>query len=335
VNRTKVRKNIAKDGKDKQRDGGFLNITTHVAKSEVSDDSEYVGENFKEQLTRAMGSNDKAISDLNKTKMKFKQKEAEIGVIPFNMSLTRKAKQLKGIQNDQSGLVVPSTEETKNQNESDSKAKIIDLEDDYQDFNYNRDIDEIDSRRSKMKSEEQGRNIPSEPLEISTPCSLDAKNTPENHTKGTKFGSVKNIHPQDGILKDTKKHTEIEDSNDEAELMNKTFTNIENNDALDQDTSLESPIIRKGEGNTTPRSLNDHLLTPNSNPKRKWTKGSVKLNLNDSFMKNEQSVLEADTLNYEPGQNPEWKKTPLYMISHGCESADEIIGALLDIKNID
>jgi hypothetical protein len=320
VNRTKERKNIAKDGKDKQKDGGFLNITTHVAKfakSEVSDDSEYVGETFKKQLTKTMGSNDKAISELNKSRMNFKQKEAEIGVIPFNMSLTRKAKQLKDTQNDQSGLVVLSNEETKNQNKSDSEAKIIHLEDDYQDFNDNRDIDEIYSIRSKMKSEEQGRKIPTEPLDISTPRTLDVKNTPAANTKGTKFGSARNIYHPDEILKDTKKNKELEDSNDEAEVMNKTFTNLVKNGAFDQDTSLESMVIRKNEGITTPSSLNDHLLTPNTNPKRKWTKGSVKLNLNDSFMKNEQSALDGDTFSYEPGQTPEWKQTPLYMISHG------------------
>lgn len=102
INRTKARKNIAKEAQA-SNNAGFLNIDTILKDKEIEisekdlevdseDDSEPIAELLEEQITDAINFVNKPLDRLHKVKEYLNRREAEIGYISFNTTLHRKAK---------------------------------------------------------------------------------------------------------------------------------------------------------------------------------------------------------------------------------------------------
>ena len=319
-----MRKKIAKGTPKNDKDGGFLNITTIIEPSAVSEEQSDSGteDYFGEQLRRTILSSERPLK-VTIPKRKPDKKEAEIGNILFNSSLINKAKLLKSRQALQSGVSANKDEIISSKFspglENNTKPLIIDH---YKDFDENKkeEVDDNKSRKSKLKSEEQGRNISSE------------FNNPNINRTLEEQKVVKEIRKKRKIAESMK---EVPKSPEIVSLRENSIPNI--NKSLDEvkledHTTFDSKIFHKELEESILDISKDNFLLPKS--KKGKRDRNMNINLNDSFLNNEQSALDRETLNYELFPEEEWKKTPLYIIFCG-ENKQEDISTLLDIKHID
>lgn len=231
------------------------------------------------------------------------------------------------------------------ESEAEAELKIEDNKskqevDDYQEFDDSKDQpQEILLRESKIKSEEQGKNLSFEYKELNTHRTLDDKFRNKSKRSPKLIESEKHFTPAADLM-----HVEVETEVVQQppvkrrSVLSKGKTVKMNDDQPDlfNDSSIDTQALRKLEGKTTPGSRAENLFTKrNLLADSKANKEELKLLLDKLTPHSRTFFNEKDTLSYDFAEEAVWKSTPLFTIAHGCESENDIINVLLDIENID
>ena len=126
-----------------------------------------------------------------------------------------------------------------------------------------------------------------------------------------------------------------QDENNLNNVKNKTYDARIDNLKSDTNSNKSSVKGRKPDEVTTPETAEDKMnLGDLKDSKLSYFENQIKLNLNESFFKNDKSKADLDSLD-DAEDHSGWKSSPLYIISHGWDTSKDVINILLDIKGID
>lgn len=163
------------------------------------------------------------------------------------------------------------------------------------------------------------------------------KETPGSQKQNKALENAKNMHSHSNniIGYDNLSKAPSKNSRDNQ---NKTY-DVQDEYNLDfedfEDEPKEQKEMSKQDAINTHEITADKMILDEMNDSKKSIQGDqIQLNLNDSFLNNDKLQTELDSANYDY-DNAAWKLTPLFLIAHGCDSDQDIINTLLDIKGID
>lgn len=246
---------------------------------------------------------------------------------------------MKKNQPIQSGVLISSQKDDSKRIEESKEEASENISDAYGDFDKKEVIPETFSRNSKLRSEEQGRNVSSTRGKEVRKESSEFKEQPTHRTM--EVGKQPHIQAIENKQYESAKnlpHVRFADQiagSQEESLNNqhKTF-NAEHHDKLIGDDEIElkgynknsideskDNVLVPNELLTTPESLDDKMLVSHLHNKfaknKKGSKFNITLNVGNCNTRDDRSVSNLSTLQLTPERDHFWKNTPLYKISHG------------------